>query len=190
MDKDIIKEIFEKSKSTKSLIGIWTYTDGDGFWSGYVTDYNDDFVQIQHFTKYGKSDGTIIEQIVNIESIDFEDDYAKCLKYLIENNNELDNEVELLQTLPEGENWQYNYLKHHIGKTNRLVRITVKEEITYSGFIHKLNKENVVLHLLGKLGEDQGFSMFKLNDVTCVRVNDIENRKRLMLHNWKKRIGL
>ena len=186
MDTDIIRGIFDKSKSTKSLIGIWTYTDGDGFWSGYVTDYNDEFVQIHHFTKYGKSDGTIIERIENIESIDFEDDYAKCLKYLIDNTLELDKEDELSQTLPSGESWQFDYLNHHTGKTDRIVRITVKEDITYSGFILKLDKENVVLHLLGKLGEDEGFSMFKLNDISCVRVNDIENRKRLMLHNWKK----
>lgn len=186
MNTDIIKEIFEKSKLTKNLIGIWTYTDIDGFWSGYVTDYNDDFVQIRHFTKYGKSDGTIIERIDNIESIDFEDDYAKSLKYLIDNTIDLDKEEELHQELPIGENWQFKYLNQHIGKTDRIIRITVKDDITYSGFIKKLDKESLVLHILGKLGEDEGFSMFKLNDISCVRVNDIENRKRLMLFNWKK----
>ncbi len=188
MNTEIIKEIFEDSKNTKNLIGIWTYTDDSGYWSGYVKDYNDEFVQIRHYTKYGKPDGTIIEKISNIESIDYEDDYAKCLKYLIENSAELDAEKELKQILPNENNWQYEYLNNHTRLSDRILRISVKDDNTYSGFIDKIDSENVVIQLIGSLGEDEGFSMYKLEDISCIRINDIENRKRLMLYNWKKTI--
>ena len=186
MKTEIIKEIFENSKKTKSLIGIWTYSDDSGFWSGYVKSYNEEFVQIHHYTKYGKSDGTIIEKISNIESIDYEDDYAKCLRFLIEKSNELDLEKELDQPLPNEKKWQFEYLNNHTKLTDRIVRITVKDDITYSGFVNKIDSDNIVLQLIGKLGEDEGFSMYKLEDISCIRINDIENRKRLMLFNWKK----
>jgi hypothetical protein len=185
MDKKIINEIFESSKKEKSLLGIWTYDDGDGFWSGYVIDYNEDFVQLQHYTQYGKPDGSIIEKIDNIESIDYNDDYANSLQYIIDNTIELDKEDEIIQSLPSKENWQFKYLSEHLNKDNRVVRITLKEDVTYCGFVTKIDQETVVMNLIGKLGEDQGYSMFKLVDISCVRINDIENRKRLLLSRRK-----
>jgi len=186
MNKDLINEILEKSKSTKSLICIWVYSDDDGFWSGYVTDYNDEYVQIKHYTKYGKPDGIIIEQISNIETIDFEDDYSKCLRYLIDNSDRLDEEDELNYDIPSKENWQFEFLNDFIGNTDRIFRITILEDNNHSGFVSKISEESVVFQLIGKLGEDEGFSVFKLSDISRIRLNDIENRKKLLLYNWKK----
>jgi hypothetical protein len=42
------------------------------------------------------------------------------------------------------------------------------------------------LHCVGKNGEDLGNAIFKVEDVTEVRVNDIDDRRRLLLFNWRK----
>ena len=76
MSESILFEILKKSKENKEIIGIWKYNDDDGFWAGYVNDYNEELVTIQHFTKYGKSDGIIIERIENIKSV------LNAVKYL------------------------------------------------------------------------------------------------------------
>lgn len=186
MDTNIIEEVFENSKTTMSLVAISTYRDDSGFWTGYVKEFNEEFVQLHHYTKYGKSDGTVIEKITNIESIEFEDDYVKCLAFLIRNSDKLDIERGFTQPVPTQEDWQFDYLNFHLGQSQRIIRIELDNEITYSGFVTKLDKENVILQLIGELGNEQSFSMYKLEDIISVRVNDIENRKRLMLYNWKK----
>ena len=43
-----------------------------------------------------------------------------------------------------------------------------------------------VLHHVAKNGEDQGTSLFKIEDITEISVNDIDDRRRLLLYNWRK----
>ena len=38
-----------------------------------------------------------------------------------------------------------------------------------------------------KSGEDEGLTMFKVEDITHFKINDIDNRKRLLLYNWRKK---
>jgi hypothetical protein len=48
---EIFNKILERSKHNKELLGLWKYNDDDGFWCGYVIDYNETLVKIQHYTK-------------------------------------------------------------------------------------------------------------------------------------------
>ena len=123
MSESILFEILKKSKENKEIIGIWKYNDkDDGFWAGYVKDYNEELVTIQHFTKYGKSDGIIIERIENIISVDFDDDYSKAMQCLIDYSSELDKEEHFEIELNDYEEWQLEILKQLEG-TDRIVSI-------------------------------------------------------------------
>ena len=57
----------------------------------------------------------------------------------------------------------------------------------YSGFVEEVDKENFTFNLIGKSGEDEGLTMFKVEDITHFKINDIDNRKRLLLYNWRKK---
>ena len=185
MNSEILASIFEDSKQNKKIIHInLDLGDGD-FWCGYVTDYNEEFVMLHHFTKYGKSDGEIIEQIERIESIEYDDDYSKCMQYIIDNSWEIDVEADLDFKLPETENWQFEFLSQQVGLKNSLCRLELLSEI-FTGFIAKLNDQVVLVHLVGRLGEDNGYATYKIEDIISVRINDIESRKRLLLYNWRK----
>jgi len=107
----IFYKILENSKANKELIGLWKYNDDEGFWCGYVINFNENFIKIQHYTKFGKKDGIIIAQMSDIESVDFQDDYAQAMQYVIDNADRLDNEVTIPIDLPQSEGWQLEYLK-------------------------------------------------------------------------------
>lgn len=182
-------DILEKSKNQKKFIGIWLYNDGDGFYSGTVKDYTEDFIILQHYTKYGKPDGLIVEKIENIESIDFDDDYSKAMEYLIQNSSliDLDTNIDLKITNPD--TWQKDILDQQTGRKDRIVRIQVNNDNYYSGFVLSCDDNSLILALIGNEGQDEGKSIYKIEDITSIRVNDIENRKKLLLYNWRKNSG-
>ena len=93
---EIFNKILERSKLNKELLGLWKYNDDDGFWCGYVIDYNETLVKIQHYTKFGKPDGIIIAQIANIQSVDFDDEYAKAMQIVIDYSKEIEKEEKLV----------------------------------------------------------------------------------------------
>lgn len=184
MNESILFEILRKSKENKEIIGIWKYSDDDGFWAGYVKDYNENLVVIQHFTNYGKSDGIIVERIDNIKSVDFDDDYAKAMQCLIDYSAQLDEEDPFELGITEDDDWQVEVLKQIEG-TKRIVRLEINGSDSFSGFVTKLSEYDLILRCIGKMGEDEGTVIYRLEDITAVRVNDIENRKRVMLFNWR-----
>ncbi len=89
----IFNQILERSKLNKELIGLWKYNDAEGFWCGFVVDYNETLVKIQHYTKFGKPDGLIIAQISAIQNVDFNDDYAKAMQVVIDYSKELEKKI-------------------------------------------------------------------------------------------------
>lgn len=179
-----MQEIFELSKNTEKLLAITLYNDS-GFWCGYVLDYNEDLVLIQHYTKYGKSDGVIVEYVHNIESIEYDDDYCKSLEYLIHNHFELDYEEEVQIKLGIEESWQAEVLKPNVKRKDRLLRLQLSNDTFLSGLLQKIDDETLELHLIGKEGQDDGKILLKINDINSIRINDLEGRKRLLLFNWK-----
>jgi hypothetical protein len=185
MNGSLLFEVLEKSKKYKEIIGIWKYNDDDGFWAGYVKEYTEELVTIQHFTKYGKSDGIIVERIDNIQSIDFDDDYAKAMQCLVDYSTVLDKDENFKLELNDNQDWQIEILKQLEG-TDQIVRLEINGSDYFSGFITKLSASDLVLYCVGKMGENEGTVIYRIEDVTAVRVNDIENRKRAMLYKWRK----
>lgn len=181
----MIIDILEKSKVEKGFVGIWLYNDDDGFWSGVVQDYTDELVILQHYTKYGKPDGLIIEQISNIESIDFGDDYAKVMEFLIENAHLLDQQPKVALQIKDPAYWQKSILEDFIGDKNTIVRVQINNDSYFSGLVDWCDDESLILEMIGTEGQDEGKSLFKMDDITAIRVNDLENRKKLLLYKWR-----
>jgi hypothetical protein len=181
----MLKEVLKNAKDNNRFIGIWVYGDSEGFWSGYVQDFNDDFVIIKHYTKFGKYDGIIVEKIENIESIDFEDDYSEVMEYIIANSQLLEKEEPIEVQILDLENWQHETLFPLLNDHTKIVKIQLNKENHYNGLVKEINKEFIVLKVIGANGEDNGMTIYKLDDITNVRINDIECRKRLLLYDWK-----
>ena len=182
----ILNKILERSKLNKELIGLWKYNDEDGFWCGYIINYNENLVTIQHYTKYGKKDGIIISQISDIQSVDFNDDYAKAMQCVIDYSTELEKEDETNIILTESEDWQFELLKQMEGNLDKITSLEINGNNYFSGFILEVSEYDFILQCVGKLGEDEGTVIYRNEDITGFKINDIENRKRTMLYKWRK----
>lgn len=186
MSKSILIDMLEKSKKEQQIIGIRKYGDGDAFWSGYVIDFNEELIQLQHFTKYGKPDGIIIELVSTIESIDFDDDYSKAMKYIIENNSLLDKQSNQTLKLNDSEDWQLETLQQLEGNKDVLVSVEMNNEQYYTGFLLVVSETDFVMNCIGKMGENEDKVIYRIEDVTAIRINDMDDRKRKMLYDWRK----
>lgn len=181
---NLIDKILDESKQNKSFLSFWIYSDDETFWFGQVIDYNEENIVIQHYTRYGKKDGVIIIKKIDIMSIDINDDYSKAMKYMIENSVDISDEKDLSLTFDFTENWQFETLKKIEGKYNFITSIEINNNY-FSGFVEEVDNENFTFNLIGKSGENEGLTMFKIDDISHFKINDIDNRKRLLLYNWK-----
>ena len=75
----MILDIILKSKETKTLIGFNFYGSDNGFYCGYVLEFNDEFVIIQHFSKFGINDGILVHKLSDIKYFETETDYVQIL---------------------------------------------------------------------------------------------------------------
>lgn len=175
------------SKNNQSIIAIYNDAGGNNFWAGYILDYNDEFFTLQHISKFGKKDGILIEPFYNINRIDV-DDYCKCLNYLKEHHQELDNESAIEITATTDDNWMFQFLKQLENQTDFISRIQLNNDSRYSGFIRNITETDFELKCVGSEGTDEGSLFFKIDDVSSLRMNDLEARRRLLLYNYRRSI--
>ncbi|MEN8121351.1 MAG: hypothetical protein ABFS35_13445, partial [Bacteroidota bacterium] len=185
MKNGIIEKILKESKDNKKILGIRKYGEGDDFWCGYIYDFNEQLVIIQHFTKFGKPDGLIIEKIENIESIETDDDYAKSYQYLVENHNRIEKQRDIKIKICASEDWQLDTFKQ-LDLFKALVTIEINSDFFISGFINEFDNGFLNIKTIGKLGEDEGDCFYKIADITSIQFDRMEERKRQLLSEWRK----
>lgn len=176
-------KIIEQSKKKNKIIGVRFYDD-NGYWYGKIQDFNDDIIQLECYTKYGVYDGIIVLEIPNIERIDFDDDHTNALEMLIENQNKLQQNKfknRFFNELSYGE-WQFEALKPYEGEDNFFVQVEISNQDYFIGTILKINEETFTFHCVGNLGENRGYSVFNVEDVTYFKIDDLECRKRYFLY--------
>lgn len=180
----VLKKLLKESKDKKKIISIHSY-EREGFWCGYVENFSEELVYIRHFTKFGKEDGLVVENIENIKCFDSDDDYSRAYQYLIENHEKLEIGNLLDLKMVESENWEYEML-HQLAGMGVAVSIEINSDEIYIGTIAELDEEIIKLYCLGTLGEDEGHSFFKISDITSIYYDRMEGRKRLLLSKWRK----
>lgn len=182
---NIILELLEKSKNTKELLSFTRYRD-ETFWFGYITDYSEEYISIQHYTKYGKSDGIIIHPLSSFQRIDYNDDYSKAMQCVIDYSDEIHKPNKISIEFGLNENFYSNILNHFLGERNVIVSIQINNDEYSSGYIKEISETDFSMICVGKSGEDLGISILKIEDITSIQIDDIDNRKRNLLYKWRK----
>ena len=181
---NILREILQESQDKKKIIGIRIYGHEDSFYSGYVLAFNDEIFQIRHFSTYGKDDGIVIEKIEGIENIEYNDDYCESQQYLILKNEEIEKSNLHNYTFELSENWKFDNLKKFVDQ-KIIVTIENSKKENICGFITRVTESELIMNTIGKHGEDEGLSYYKLEDISSIQPDDLECRKRVHLYNWK-----
>ncbi len=185
MEESIIFEILNKSKTEKELIGIWQYDEGNGFLIGYVVDFNEDMVLFQHYTKYGKEDGITILQTDGIQNIDFDDEYVKAMECLIKYSDIIHTQPEIKLHLNLTEDWQSELIQQMVKNSETIISLEINDSY-YSGYVTRASESDFVLRCVGKMGEDEGNVVYRIEDVTEFKIQDLDDRKKDLLYKWRK----
>ncbi|MCR5862822.1 hypothetical protein LRS05_12085 [Flavobacterium sp. J372] len=136
----IFQQIFERSKNNQELISIVRYRDDNTFWCGYILDYNDLIIKLQHFTKYGKKDGIIVAKLSDIERVDFNDDYTKAMQVVIDYSLELEKENNSELDLSDDDHWDFTILKQLEGSKNEICSIEINGSTYYTGYVLEVSE--------------------------------------------------
>ena len=186
---NIFSKILEDSLNKNKYLSIWIYSDEETFWCGKIISFTNEIITFQHYTKYGKKDGIIFIELSQIKNIDFDDEYTKSIAYVIENSERIARENPIDLTIINDDNWKIEILNQLNKKTTFISSIKVYGDY-YSGFIIEVDEDSFVLKCIDTLGIDQGLSMFRIEDITEFKLNDIDNRKRFLLYNWRKSLQI
>lgn len=186
MNSSILQTILQRSKDSKEIISIWQYNGDKDSIVGFVTEINDDYIGVNQFTRFGKSDGIIYIKIANIKNIDFNDDYTKVMECLIQYSDIIYKPSEFSLNLSQSEYWQYNAIIQLHKVQDQIASIEINGNDFYTGFVKEVTEEDFVLNNIGKNGEELGTSVFRIEDITEIRINDIDDRRRFLLYKWRK----
>lgn len=182
---NLLTNLLEKSKNTKELLSFTKYGD-ETFWFGYITEYSEDFIAIQHFTKYGKNDGIIIHPIVGFQRIDYKDDYSKAMQSVIDYSDEIHRPNKIKLNFFESENFYQNIIQQFTVETDVIISVQINNDEYSTGYVKEVSETDFSMICVGKMGEDLGISILKIEDITNIQIDDIDNRKRNLLYKWRK----
>lgn len=110
------------------------------------------------------------------------------MEYLITNNHLLENDVTFNVQITQSKNWQYELIKPLVNDVNSVIRIIMSNDDTFIGIVSKLDESHVVLNGFDTEGTNEFFTLYKLEDIKSIRINDLDARKRLLLFKWKNRL--
>ena len=181
-------EILEKAKNAKKIIGLSLYGDV-GFYCGLVLDYSEEIIQLQQYTKYGRNDGITLQPLSEIERIDYNDSFTNVIEFLAKNQKALNaiNYTNKFYTDFDDDNWQNQVLDLYVQERKVMLSIQINTDDYYQGFIEAKNDITFSFRCIGELGEDKGLAFFKIEDVSNIKIDDLECRKRLLLFKHRKK---
>ena len=190
MTKKLLDEIFSNSKITKCLIGLYDRNIRiDDFCVGYVIDFDNTFVVIQHVTKYGVRDGIHIKQTATLDKIETGSDYLKTCQILFENNELLPKQTTEKVQFSFSDNWQYHFLNDNSSIGELIAFDLIGEDFFNCGFLVDFDEDNFIIHLVGQSGQSQGTSIYHVIDISSFGIDTLECRKRKYLYNYRTKTG-
>jgi len=188
MNSSFLQSILQKSKDNKEIISIWQYNGDKGSLVGYVSDISEEYIGFKHFTRFGKQDGILYIKQANIKNIDFNDDYTKVMECLIQYADIIDKSPDFRIDLNQSDFWQFNAVIQLSKAKDQIASFEINGNEFFTGFVKETSEEDFILNCVAKNGEDLGTSLFRIEDITEIRVNDLDDRRKLLLYKWRKAI--
>ena len=182
----ILQSTLERSRDNQEIISIWQYNSDKSSLVGYVTEISEEHITIKHYTVYGKCDGLITIRKANIKTIDFNDDYTKVMECVIQYSSIFDKPTDFQLNIGYSNNWQYDALHKLVTSENQVASFEINGSDYFTGLVTEFSDEDFILNCIGKNGEDHGSAIYRIDDITEIRINDLDNRRRLLLYNWRK----
>ena len=181
----MILDIIENSKNKRTLIGFNFYSSRNGFYCGFVLDYTDDFVVIQHFTRFGFYDGLLAHKLSDIQYYETDTVYLNGIQLLINNNRKIVEQTYRLKNDKTRTTSFTNLFESFIADKNYLVKFELTDEEVYFGFVEWCDDYCFSIINIDSDGLVIGKAVFKFEDLKLYWIDDLECRKRKLLYDSK-----
>lgn len=181
----MVLDIIEKSKNQKTLVGFNFYSSDNGFYCGFVLNYNEDFVIIQHFTKFGLYDGLLVHKLTDIKYFETETVYLNGIQLLIGKQNKILEQTFQLKNSNEFVEGFSNLFEHFIGNKDYLIKFELTDDEIYFGFVEWCDDNYFSIINIDNDGILIGKATFKFEDLNLYWIDDLECRKRKIFYDAK-----
>ena len=181
----MIGNLLQISKETLSLLGFNFYGPDNGFYCGYVLDYNDEFIIIKHFSKFGANDGFLVHKLSDIQYVESETIYLKGMQLLIQNQNSLAKETFSVKDVDSLSQNFISLFESLIGNREQLIKFELNNDDIYFGFLEWCDETYFSVINIDIDGLVIGKAIFKFEDLKLYWVDDLECRKRKLLFKSK-----
>jgi hypothetical protein len=174
----ILKKILAHSLETKSFIGVRKSNTEGLCWVGYIVDFNDQLIVLQHISPLGLEDGLIVEKIENIDNFETDDNYVKAVRTLYDLKKKIASQEITQIDISINDNWQYEMLQSTFDQGKIIsVELRNSDNIDY-GYVLDFDYTTLQLSGINNIGEEIGIQTYRLSDISSLSVDRIEARKR------------
>lgn len=186
----MILDILENSKKENKLIGLNLYGTEEGFYCGYVLEFTEDFVILQHFSKFGSSDGIVTVSLSDVKFIETDTVYINGIELLIKRQKEIFTQTYHLKSKNDFKSEFTTLFESFIGDKDYIIKFELDDDEIYFGFIEWCDEDYFSIINLDLDGAVIGKATFRFENLKGYTIDDLECRKRKILFDLlKKSVG-
>jgi len=185
MITSLLKNAYEQKKLVD--INIYDPEDEDSV-IGYITEVNDECFTIKEINRYGNADGSTIYNVDRIKNISLDNWYLRNLQIIIDNHNKLnrDNRVTIHKNGKELDAHFKNLKEKEI---MTMLFFNFKEDDFELGIILDYDEDCILFKRIGEDGYELGITCYRLNDITGLRCNGLDEQRTQLLYDAFKDTG-
>jgi hypothetical protein len=177
-DDDLMSYLLASYRDKKIILVYTNVNRTDFFSAGIVSEIFDNEVIINHYLPNGKYDGFIVKQISSIYKVEAESKYVKKIEKLSEIEKV---KHDKLQRIKED---GFLTLLTYAYETKKVVSIELFESDNSDavGFVNQINDKYCTISLLSDYGENDGETIFKIEDISHLSCDSDDEYVLKQLH--------
>lgn len=178
-EDNLLLELIDSNKQEEIISVFTNVEESQKFSVGIVSELFENEIIINHYLPNGKYDGFIVKQIDEIYKIEKGSKYLKKIKILSQLHQVVHNKLERVQ-----ENG-FSTLLTYAFKNKKVVSIELfgSENNDAVGFVKKIDENSCTIVALDEYGEEDGFAIFSIEDITHLSCDGDEETVLKLLHD-------
>ena len=174
------EHILKSAQKEKSLIGIRTnMIESDKVIIGFVVKVEKSHCIINEIDEYGYLIGNTIIEMKDIINLDLSGRYQKRLNFIYNHSSSFDINKRV-SIWKEGQ--KLLPVLEDLLKNKAVVTLYFNDDDYVTGIITKLVDGQLMIHTIGREGDDDGFSNYFVHNLTGLRHSSLEEQKIKLLY--------
>lgn len=181
-----LRSILETASSDNTLVSIYVDSDDWGNYSvGYVDLVTSTHVRLRAISKYGEAAGFEVRPLSEIVKVEYDGKYERKIEVLIKNQGQIFNEI-AISNETSGDLVR-DALQQSLDDSVVVVAWGNDPDDSVVGYVEKIEPEFVTFRLINGFGEDDGFSIIDISEVSSIDFNTQSEQVRSFLYRNRTR---